>query len=227
MNVETTGKGFDQIPGLASQRLMAEGYGFGAEGDWKTAALYRTVWFMSRGLPNGCSFLEDYTLNFDGKNSAILQSHMLEVCPLIAAGKPRLEVHQLGIGVRKTPTARLVFTSKEGEGIAATIVDMGGRFRLIAADVNCIKPKDLPKLPVASALWIPQPDFETGAAAWIIAGGTHHSAFSYDLTREYWEDYAEIADIEMLSINKDTTVENFKRDIRINEVYYLLNKALK
>ena len=227
VNVETTGKGFDQIPGLASQRLMAEGYGFGAEGDWKTAALYRTVWFMSRGLPNGCSFLEDYTLNFDGKNSAILQSHMLEVCPVIAAGKPRLEVHQLGIGVRMTPTARLVFTSKEGEGIAATIVDMGGRFRLIAADVNCIKPKDLPKLPVASALWIPQPDFETGAAAWIIAGGTHHSAFSYDLTREYWEDYAEIADIEMLSINKDTTVENFKRDIRINEVYYLLNKALK
>ena len=188
--VESTGKGFDQIPGLASQRLMAEGYGFGAEGDWKTAALYRTVWYMTQGLPQGCSFLEDYTLNFDGEKSAILQSHMLEICPMIAEDKPKLEVHHLGIGVRKTPTARLVFTSKQGSGIAATIVDMGGRFRLIAADVECIKSKPLPKLPVASALWIPQPNFEVGAAAWLIAGGTHHSAFSYDITPEYWEDYA-------------------------------------
>lgn len=225
--VETTGKGFDQIPGLASQRLMAEGYGFGAEGDWKTAALYRTVWYMTQGLPKGCSFLEDYTLHFDGKKSSILQSHMLEICPMIAEDKPKLEVHHLGIGVRKTPTARLVFTSKQGSGIAATIVDMGGRFRLIAADVECIKSKPLPKLPVASALWIPQPNFEVGAAAWLIAGGTHHSAFSYDITPEYWEDYAEIADIEMLHISKDTTLESFKRDVRINEVYYLLNKALK
>ncbi len=227
VDVEKTGRGFDQIPGLASQRLMAEGYGFGAEGDWKTAALYRTVWYMSQGLPEGCSFLEDYTLNFDGRRSAILQSHMLEVSPLIAASRPRLEVHELGIGVRKTPTARLVFTSKTGRGIAATVVDMGNRFRLIAADVECIKPKPLPKLPVASALWIPQPDFETGAAAWIIAGGTHHSAFSYDLTAEYWEDYAEIADIEMLHIGEHTTVSEFKKELRCNEVYYLLNKALK
>ncbi len=227
VNVEETGKGFDQIPGLASQRLMAEGYGFGAEGDWKTAALYRTVWYMTQGLPQGCSFLEDYTLNFDGEKSAILQSHMLEICPMIAEDKPKLEVHHLGIGVRKTPTARLVFTSKQGSGIAATIVDMGGRFRLIAADVECIKSKPLPKLPVASALWIPQPNFEVGAAAWLIAGGTHHSAFSYDITPEYWEDYAEIADIEMLHISKDTTLESFKRDVRINEIYYLLNKALK
>ncbi len=227
VNVEKTGRGFDQIPGLASQRLMAEGYGFGAEGDWKTAALYRTVWYMSQGLPEGCSFLEDYTLNFDGRRSAILQSHMLEVSPLIAASKPRLEVHELGIGIRKTPTARLVFTSKTGKGITATVVDMGNRFRLIAADVECIKPKPLPKLPVASALWIPQPDFETGAAAWIIAGGTHHSAFSYDLTAEYWEDYAEIADIEMLHIDEHTTISDFKKEIRTNEVYYLLNKALK
>ncbi len=227
VDVEKTGRGFDQIPGLASQRLMAEGYGFGAEGDWKTAALYRTVWYMSQGLPNGCSFLEDYTLNFDGKNSAILQSHMLEVCPLIAEDKPRLEVHFLGIGVRKTPTARLVFTSKQGEGVAATVVDMGNRFRLIAADVKCIKSKALPKLPVASALWVPAPNFEVGAGAWIMAGGTHHSAFSYDLTAEYWEDYAEIADIEMLHISEETTTENFKRELRLNEVYYLLNKALK
>lgn len=229
VDVEKTGRGFDQIPGLASQRLMAEGYGFGAEGDWKTAALYRTVWYMSQGIEGskGCSFLEDYTLNFDGERSAILQSHMLEVCPLIASSRPRLEVHELGIGVRKTPTARLVFTSNTGDGIAATIVDMGNRFRLIAADVECIAPKPLPKLPVASALWIPKPDFEVGAGAWILAGGTHHSAFSYDLTAEYWEDYAEIADIEMLHISDRTTTEDFKKELRLNEVYYLLNKALK
>lgn len=226
-DVEKTGRGFDQIPGLASQRLMAEGYGFGAEGDWKTAALYRTVWYMTQGLENGCSFLEDYTLNFDGQNSSILQAHMLEVCPLIAAAKPRLEVHHLGIGIRKTPTARLVFTSKVGRGMAATIVDMGNRFRLIAADVECIEPRELPKLPVASALWIPKPDFEVGAGAWILAGGTHHSAFSYDITPEYWEDYAEIADIEMLHISDSTTIESFKKDLRVNEVYYMLNKALK
>ena len=226
-DVEKTGRGFDQIPGLASQRLMAEGYGFGAEGDWKTAALYRTVWYMTQGLEKGCSFLEDYTLNFDGQNSSILQAHMLQVSPLIAAAKPRLEVHHLGIGIRKTPTARLVFTSKVGRGMAATIVDMGNRFRLIAADVECIEPRELPKLPVASALWIPKPDFEIGAGAWILAGGTHHSAFSYDITPEYWEDYAEIADIEMLHISDSTTIESFKKDLRVNEVYYMLNKALK
>ena len=217
---------FDQIPGLASQRLMAEGYGFGAEGDWKSAALCRTVWFMSQGLPGGCSFLEDYTLHFNGEQSAILQAHMLEICPLIAAKRPRLEVHFLGIGIRKTPTARLVFTSKAKPGITATVVDMGNRFRLIVNAVDCIEPKPLPKLPVASALWIPQPNFEVGAGAWILAGGTHHSCFSYDLTEEYWEDYAEIAGIEALFINNDTTIRDFKREMRINEVYYMLNKAL-
>ena len=216
--------GFDQIPGLASQRLMAEGYGFGAEGDWKSAALYRTVWVMSEG--KACSFLEDYTLNFDGKNSSILQAHMLEVCPLIAEEKPRLEVHFLGIGVRKSLTARLVFTSRPEPGITATIVDMGNRFRLIANDVSCIKSKPLPKLPVASALWVPMPNFETGAAAWILAGGTHHSCFSYVLTPEYWDDYAEIAGIEMLHINAHTTIADFKNTLRWNEVYYMLNKSL-
>lgn len=219
--------GFDQIPGLASQRLMAEGYGFGAEGDWKSAALYRTVWFMSQGLGKGSSFLEDYTLNFDGANSSILQAHMLEVCPLIAEEKPRLEVHFLGIGIRKADTARLVFTSKPLPGVTATVVDLGNRFRLIVNDVECLKSKPLPKLPVASALWKPMPDFETGAAAWILAGGTHHSCFSYDLTPEYWEDYAEIAGIEMLHIDKDTTIPAFKNELRWNEVYYMLNKALR
>ncbi len=223
---QTDGSHFDQIPGLASQRLMAEGYGFGAEGDWKSAALYRTLWVMNQGLPGGCSFLEDYTLNFNGKDSSILQAHMLEVCPLIAARKPRLEVHFLGIGVRKADTARLVFTSKVGKGCTATVVDMGNRFRLIVNDVECIEPKPLPKLPVASALWKPMPDFEVGAGAWILAGGTHHSCFSYDLTAEYWEDYAEIAGIEMVHIDEHTSISEFKKELRMNEVYYLLNKSL-
>ncbi|KAA6345937.1 L-arabinose isomerase [termite gut metagenome] len=216
--------GIDQIPGLASQRLMAEGYGFGAEGDWKTAALYRTMWFMGQGLPKGCSFLEDYTLHFDGEKSAILQAHMLEVCPLIAQHKPKLEVHPLDIGSKNDP-ARLVFTSKEGTGVAATVVDMGNRFRLIVNKVDCIQSKPLPKLPVASALWIPQPNFEVGAAAWILAGGTHHTSFSYDLTTEYLEDYAEIAGIELVIIDANTTISEFKKELRTNEVYYLLNKA--
>ena len=219
--------GFDQIPGLASQRLMAEGYGFGAEGDWKTAAMYRMVWVMSQGMEKGCSFLEDSTLNYDGENSAILQSHMLEICPLIAANKPRLEVHFLGIGIRKSQTARLVFDSKTGDGVTATIIDLGNRFRLIVNDVKCIAPKPLPKLPVANALWIPQPNFEVGTEAWILAGGTHHSAMSYDISPEYWEDYAEIAGIEMIHINKATTIPEIKKELRMNEVYYLLNRAVQ
>ena len=217
---------FDQIPGLASQRLMAEGYGFGAEGDWKTAALYRTMWSMSQGMPNGCSFLEDYTLNFDGEKSAILQAHMLEVCPLISEHKPKLEVHRLSIGI-DSETARLVFTSKPGEGVAATIVDMGNRFRLIVNKVDCIKSKPLPNLPVASALWIPQPNLEIGAAAWILAGGTHHTSFSYDLTVEYMEDYADIAGIELVVIDKDTTISSFKKELQYNDLYYMLNRALQ
>ena len=219
-------EGIKQLPGFASQRLMAEGYGFGAEGDWKTAALYRTMWVMAKGLPGGSSFLEDYTLNFDGENSSILQAHMLEICPEIAASKPRVEVHFLGIGDSKI-CARLVFQAHEGDGIACTIVDMGNRFRMIVNDVKVIKTKALPKLPVACALWIPQPNFEVGAHAWMLAGGTHHTGFSFALTQEYMEDYAEIAGVEMLVIDKDTTIRNFKQDIRNNEVYYLLNKALK
>ena len=189
--------GFDQIPGLASQRLMEEGYGFGAEGDWKTACLYRTCWVMS------------------------------QICPMIAVDKPKLEVHFLGIGIRKQPTARLVFTSKTGFGIKATVVDLGNRFRLIAQDVECIEPKPMPKLPVASALWVPQPTFEVGAGAWILAGGTHHSAFSYDITADYWDDFAEMTGIEFVHISKNTTIPEFKKELRMNEVYYMLNKALK
>ena len=219
--------GFDQIPGLASQRLMAEGIGFGAEGDWKTACLYRTLWVIQQGLPTGCSFLEDYTLNFAGDRSSCLQSHMLEVCPLIAVDKPKLEVHFLGIGIRKQQTARLVFTSKVGRGIKATVVDLGNRFRLISQEVECIEPKPMPNLPVASALWVPQPTFEIGAGAWILAGGTHHSAFSYDITEEYWEDFAEMLGIEYVRINKDTKTSEFKQQLQNNELYYMLSKALR
>lgn len=217
--------GLNQLPGLACQRLMNEGYGFGGEGDWKTAALLRTMWFMAQGLEGGSSFMEDYTYHFDGENSAILQSHMLEISPAITKNKPRLEVHPLGIGGKADP-ARLVFTAHEGKGLAATIVDMGNRFRMIVNHVDVIKPQDLPKLPVASTLWIPQPNLEIGAAAWILAGGTHHSSFTYALTQEYMDDYADIAGIEIITIDNDTTINNFKKELQYNEVFYLLNKAL-
>ncbi len=219
-------EGMDQLMGFASQRLMQDGYGFGAEGDWKTAALVRSMWVMGAGLEGGCSFLEDYTLNFDGEKSSILQAHMLEINPSIAKQKPQLQVHFLGIGDAGT-CARLVFQAHEGQGVACTIVDMGNRFRMIVNVVDVIETKDLPKLPVACALWIPQPNFEVGAGAWIQAGGTHHSSFSFALTKEHMEDFAEIADMEMLLIDKDTTMRNFKQDLRNNEVYYMLNRALR
>jgi L-arabinose isomerase len=219
-------EGMSQLMGFASQRLMAEGYGFGAEGDWKTAALVRTMWVMGQGLPGGQSFLEDYTLNFDGENSTILQSHMLEINPDITGVKPRVEVHFLGIGDAGV-CARLVFQAHKGEGVAATIVDMGNRFRMIVNEVEVYEPQALPKLPVACALWKPMPNFEIGAGAWILAGGTHHSSFSFSITTEMLEDYAEIADIELLIIDKDTTIRQFRQDLRNNEVYYMLNKALQ
>ncbi|WP_081605800.1 L-arabinose isomerase [Bacteroides propionicifaciens] len=219
-------EGMKQLMGFASQRLMAEGYGFGAEGDWKTAALVRTMWVMGQGLPGGQSFLEDYTLNFDGENSTILQSHMLEINPDITGNKPRIEVHFLGIGDAGV-CARLVFQAHKGEGVAATIVDMGNRFRMIVNEVKVEETKALPKLPVACALWKPMPNLEIGAGAWILAGGTHHSSFSFSITTEMLEDYAEIADIEMLIIDKDTTIRQFRQDLRNNEVYYMLNKAFR
>lgn len=217
--------GMKQLMGFASQRLMAEGYGFGAEGDWKSAALVRTMWVMGQGLPGGQSFLEDYTLNFDGENSTILQSHMLEINPDITGTKPRIEVHFLGIGDART-CARLVFQAHKGEGVAATIVDMGNRFRMIVNEVKVVEPKPLPKLPVACALWKPMPNLEVGAGAWILAGGTHHSSFSFSVTTEMLEDYADIAGIELVTIDENTTISNFKFELKVNEVYYLLNKSL-
>ena len=216
--------GLNQLPGLASQRLMNDGYGFGAEGDWKTAALVRSLKVMATGLPGGTSFLEDYVYHFKGKG-AILQAHMLEICPSIAGHKPRVEVHPLGIGGKADP-ARLVFTAHAGTGLAATVVDMGNRFRMIVNQVDCMKPEsDLPKLPVARALWTPLPDLKTAAHAWILAGGTHHTAFSYSLTREYFEDYAEIAGIELLLIDNETSIPDFKNQIKLNDIYWMLNKS--
>ena len=216
--------GLNQLPGLAAQRLMADGFGFGAEGDWKTAALVRTMKVMAHGLPGGVSFCEDYVYNFKGKGG-ILEAHMLEICPSISVHKPRLEVHPLGIGGKADP-ARLVFTAKEGPGVAATIVDMGGRFRIILSEVDCIAPEaDLPKLPVARAFWTPRPNLKIGVKAWILAGGTHHTSFSYDLSPEYFEDYAEIADVELLKIGTETTIDSFKNDLKLNEIYYMLNRA--
>jgi len=211
--------GLNQLPGLASQRLMAEGYGFGAEGDWKTAALLRAMKVGADGLPGGTSFLEDYVYHFKGKG-AILQAHMLEVCPSIAKTKPRIEVHPLGIGGKADP-ARLVFTASEGAGVAATIVDLGDRFRMIVNEVDCVAPEaDLPKLPVARAFWTPRPDLKTAACAWILAGGTHHTSFSAALSREFMEDFAEIAQIEAVFIDSKTTIPEFKKELRWNEAYY-------
>ena len=211
--------GLNQLPGLAAQRLMNEGYGFGAEGDWKTAALVRAMKVAADGLPGGTSFLEDYVYHFKGKG-AILQAHMLEVCPSIAEAKPRMEVHPLGIGGKADP-ARLVFTARKCRGVAATVVDLGSRFRMIVNEVECVEPEaDLPKLPVARAFWTPQPDLKTAACAWILAGGTHHTSFSSALTREHLEDFAEIAQIEILFIDENTNISNFRRDLRWNEAFY-------
>jgi len=211
--------GLHQLPGLASQRLMADGFGFGAEGDWKTAALLRTLKTMAAGLPGGTSFMEDYTYHFGPEGGAALQAHMLEVCPTIAANKPRLEVHPLGIGGKADP-ARLVFDTAPGPGVAATIVDMGNRFRMIVNEVNVIEARPMPRLPVASAFWIPQPNLAVGAEAWILAGGTHHTAFSKALTTEYIENYAEIAGIELLYIDAGTNIRAFRQQMRVGEVYY-------
>ncbi|MEN8116226.1 MAG: L-arabinose isomerase [Bacteroidota bacterium] len=218
--------GLDQLPGLASQRLMAAGYGFGAEGDWKQAALLRIIKTMSIGMKGGSSFMEDYTYHLDPVNEAVLGAHMLEICPSIAAKKPRLEVYSLGIGGKDAP-ARLVFESKAGDAMNVTLIDMGNRFRLIVNTLDVIEPlEDMPKLPVASAFWKVHPNLKDGAAAWIYAGGTHHSAFTMALTPEYIETLAEYADVEFVVIDKNTNVTEFKKELRWNEVYYMLAKGL-
>ena len=212
--------GLEQLAGLASQNLMRKGYGFGAEGDWKTAALGALMGAMSAGLDKGLSFIEDYTYHFEAGNEAVLGAHMLEISPAIAAGRPRIEVHPLGIGGKDDP-ARLVFDGKAGDAILVTLVDMGGRFRMIAHDVTAIAPlADMPKLPVAGVMWRPVPDMITGNEAWIRCGGTHHSVISYDLTVEHMADLAEILGIEFIHINRSTTIDSLKMMLAMGDVIW-------
>lgn len=214
--------GLKQLPGIAVQRLMGEGYGFGAEGDWKTAALLRAVKVMDRDLPGGSSFMEDYTYHFQGNNSSVLGAHMLEICPSIAEGKPSCEVHPLGIGGKEDPV-RLIFNVASGPAVNVSLMDMGNRFRLLLNVVEVLKAdQDLPKLPVARVLWKPLPDLRTAAEAWILAGGAHHTVFSKALGSAYFEDFAEMAGVELLSIDNSTVIKNFKNELRWNEIYYHL-----
>ena len=212
--------GLVQLPGVAVQRLMADGYGFGAEGDWKTSALVRAMKVMAAGLKGGTSFMEDYTYHLHPERHLVLGAHMLEVCPTIAKGKPSLEVHPLGIGGKADP-ARLVFDTPAGPGLNASLIDLGNRFRLIVNEVEVVAPEEpLPKLPVARAVWIPKPDLPTGAAAWIYAGGAHHTGFSQAVTTEMLEDFAAMAGIELVVIDAETRLRQFKQELNWNEAYY-------
>ena len=211
-----------QLPGLAIQRLMEKGYGFGGEGDWKTAAMVRLMELMTAGKKDakGTSFMEDYTYNLVPGKEGVLEAHMLEVCPSIADGPISIKCQPLSMGDREDP-ARLVFTSKEGHGIATSLIDLGTRFRLIINDVDCKKvEKPMPKLPVATNFWVPQPNLQVGAEAWIYAGGAHHTAFSYDLTAEQMCDWAAAMGIEAVVIDKDTNIRNFRNELRWNSMYY-------
>jgi L-arabinose isomerase len=218
--------GLAQLPGLAVQRLMVDGYGFGAEGDWKTSALVRAMKVMGTGLSGGTSFMEDYTYHFSPSGDKVLGAHMLEVCPSIASGKSRLEIHQLSIGGKEDP-ARLVFDTLTGPALNASIMDMGSRFRLLVNTVEVVPTDEpLPKLPVARALWIPQPNLKVAAAAWIHAGGAHHTGFSQALTSEHLQDFAEIADLEFLLIDENTDLNAFKKELRWNDLYYYLARGI-
>ncbi len=218
--------GLRQLPGLAVQRLMADGYGFAGEGDWKAAALVRAMKVMADGLPGGASFMEDYTYHLDPKGYLVLGSHMLEVCPSIAAGKPKLEVHPLGIGGKDDPV-RLVFDARPGAAVNASLVDLGNRFRLLVNEVDVVRaPKPLPKLPVARAVWKCRPDFKTACAAWIYAGGAHHTGFSYAVTVEHLEDFAALAGIELAAIGKGTALRDFRARLRADEITYHLAPGL-
>lgn len=214
--------GLKQLPGLAIQRLMAKGYGFGGEGDWKTAAMVRLMKLMTQDVKaaKGTSFMEDYTYHLAPGREGILQAHMLEICPSIAGSRIGIQVNPLTMGNREDP-ARLVFTSKTGKGVAASLIDLGTRFRLIVNEVECL-PQDIPmpKLPVASGFWRPEPDLTTGAEAWILAGGAHHTAFSYDLTAEQMGDWAAAMGIETIIIDKDTTIRSLKNELKWNSYVY-------
>lgn len=214
--------GLVQLPGIAVQRLMADGYGFGGEGDWKTAALVRAAKVMGAGLPGGNSFMEDYTYHFDPSNRLVLGAHMLEICSSIADGKPSAEIHPLGIGGKADPV-RLVFNVDAGPAINASLIDLGNRFRLLVNEVEAVKPvADLPKLPVARVLWKPLPDMRTGCAAWIQAGGAHHTVYSQNLGSAHMQDFADMAGIEYVKIGKNTDLYQFRNELRWNDAIYLL-----
>lgn len=210
--------GLDQLPGLAAQRLMADGYGFGAEGDWKTAALVRAMKLMADGLPGGTSFMEDYTYHLDSGRAMVLGSHMLEICPSIAAEKPRVEIHPLGIGGKDDP-ARLVFNAAAGEAVNASLVEFGDRFRLVVNEVRTIDPPyAMPKLPVAQAVWVPHPDFTTGLEGWLWSGGAHHTGYSTQLGAEHLQVYADLVGIEFIRIGQGTTLEHVRTQLALQEL---------
>jgi L-arabinose isomerase len=217
--------GLQQLPGIAAQRLMADGYGFGAEGDWKTAALVRAMKVMAAGLKGGASFMEDYTYHLAPGSMKVLGAHMLEICPSIAQGKPSMEVHPLGIGGKADPV-RLVFDTAPGAGLNASLIDVGNRFRLLINEVDVVGPdKPLPKLPVARAVWVCRPDLPTAAAAWIYAGGAHHTGFSQAVTTGMLEDFGNMAGIEIVIIDANTRLREFRKELRFNEVYYALARG--
>lgn len=218
--------GLKQLPGIASQRLMAEGYGFAGEGDWKTPALVRALKVMAHGLPGGTSFMEDYTYHLEPGNHQVLGSHMLEICPSIAREKPRVEVHPLGIGGKEDPV-RLVFDANPGRAINVALMDMGSRFRLLVNEVRAVEHPALPKLPVARAVWECLPDFKTACAAWIYAGGAHHTAYSDAVTTEHIEDFAAIAGVELAVIDAHTRLREFRESLRLNDLYYVLGQGLR
>lgn len=216
--------GMKQLPGLATQDLTGQGYGFGPEGDWKISCLTAVMKTMAQGIDKGTALIEDYTYNFgkDGEDSYELGAHMLEICPSLAAGTPKIEVHELGIGGKEAP-ARLVFDGKEGPAIVATLVDMGGRMRLIVNDVQCVKPiLDMPKLPVAKVMWKPLPNLEESAEAWILAGGAHHSVISYTVTAEQLRDWANIMGIEFVHITKDLNLDAFQEQLLLADIAWKL-----
>ena len=220
--------GLKQLPGIAAQRLMADGYGFAGEGDWKTAVLLRAMKVMAHGLSGGTSFMEDYTYHLPSKGpQLVLGAHMLEICPSIAAAKPTVEIHPLGIGGKEDPV-RLVFDAKPGGALNASLIDLGNRFRLVVNELKTVRPpKKLPRLPVARALWECKPDFKTACAAWIYAGAAHHSAYSTSVTTEMIDDFATIAGVELVTIDTDTRLSDFKQTLRNNEVYYHLAQGIR
>ena len=214
--------GMEQLPGLASQRIMEQGYGYGGEGDWKVSAMTRIIKAMCDGMGGGSAFMEDYTYHLTEGSEYSLGAHMLEVCPTLAADKPRIEVHPLGIG-GKNPPARLVFEGKAGSAVVISLIDMGGRLRMICQDIECVKPiLPMPNLPVARVMWRAMPDLCTGAKCWIIAGGAHHTVLSYDADAEMLRDWARIMNIEFVHINKDTTPEGLENELFLNDLAWKL-----